>query len=168
MHRGCSRQLRSHPTTWSFLAYSVHHAINGSPWPRSKIGAGDGKKRQLLCRRHAVLREIDFQRAARRGETCFDDDADYYPSYAAGRGFVKKRAASLISSIRRPGNVPSKLLVDARRVDARGHALIRRCSPQTEILHESWSSRTIVSKFMSEQMWIVSIRIIDKEFCKIM
>ncbi|KYN11540.1 hypothetical protein ALC57_16324 [Trachymyrmex cornetzi] len=58
----------------------------------------------------------DFQRAARRGGTCFDDDADHYPSYAAakslGEGFAKKRAASLISSIRRPGNASSKLPVE--------------------------------------------------------
>ncbi|TGZ53025.1 hypothetical protein DBV15_00569 [Temnothorax longispinosus] len=91
-------------------------AINGSPRPRSRIASRRRQEATLLCRRHAVLRGIDFQRAARRGGTCFDDDADYYPSYAAarsvGRGFAKKRAASLISSIRRPGNVPSKLLVE--------------------------------------------------------
>lgn len=45
----------------------------------------------LLRRRHAVLRGIDFQRAARRGETCFDDDADHYPSYAAAKSAKDSR-----------------------------------------------------------------------------
>lgn len=58
-------------------------------------------------------------------------DADHYPSYATARSLggeiAKKRAASLISSIRRPRRAPSKSL---RRFHVRGHALTRRCAPK--------------------------------------
>lgn len=89
--------------------------INGLPMVTKQNRSRRRQEATLLCRRHAVLCGIDFQRAVRREGTCFDDDADYYPSYAVARSvgrFAKKRAASLISSIRRPGNMPSKLLVE--------------------------------------------------------
>lgn len=58
-------------------------------------------------------------------------DADYYPSYATARSLggeiAKKRAASLISSIRRPQRASSKSL---RRFHVRRHALTRRCAPK--------------------------------------
>jgi len=126
-------------------------AINGLPTVTKQNRSRKRQEATLLCRRHAVLCGIDFQRAVRREGTCFDDDADYYPSYAAARSvgrFAKKRAASLISSIRRPGNVALKV---ACRVDARRHALIRRCTAETEISRESWPFLNCRIKITSER-----------------
>ncbi|KYN31330.1 hypothetical protein ALC56_14211 [Trachymyrmex septentrionalis] len=95
---------------------SEPHCESWEATPRSRIGAGDGKKRRSFAAAMPFCTESIFNARHDADETCFDDDADHYPSYAAaksvGEGFAKKRAASLISSIRRPGNAPSKLPVE--------------------------------------------------------